>query len=99
MFVNSVEGYEPVGINDILNKKVEAETKYFEYKNHIRAREIVLQKITKIESYLIKYREIMIANQAAIVEDIKFVDFPSDPFEQIMTPSEWREKQKTNNQK
>lgn len=50
--------------------------------------------IARIEQYdksLRSVYEIIFANQAAIIKDVRVVNFPRDPFERVITPAQWRE--------
>ncbi|MDH3324365.1 MAG: hypothetical protein OEL89_01890 [Candidatus Peregrinibacteria bacterium] len=89
-FFNAVKFYKYEDLRIYLEKMIDSEQKNTNAKSEATARKIVLQKMEGFDKSLRNLKEMLNANQTAIIEDIQVVNFPIDPFDRILTPSEWR---------
>ncbi len=88
-FLDALQKSNPVGISVILDRKIEAEKLLQQYAVDEEARRIFSQKITEYTLVLENIQTVLVVNRAAIVQDIRVVNFPSDPFGRVVSPSSW----------
>ena len=89
-FFNAIKVYDYNNIRISLEKMISTEQKSIDARSEGTARKIVLQKMEGLDKSLRNLKEMLNANKAAIIEDIQVVEFSFDPFDRILTPSEWR---------
>lgn len=53
-------------------------------------RRLLIQHMEQYDKSVRSLYEVIYANQAAIAQDIRVVNFPSDPFGRVLTPAQWR---------
>lgn len=88
-FLDALKNSNPVGISSILDKKIEAEKLLQQNAVDAEARRIFAQKISEYTLILENLQTVLVANRAAIVQDIRVVNFPSDPFGRVIAPGAW----------
>lgn len=88
-FLVALQNSNPVGISGILDKKIEAEKMLQQYAVDAEAREIFTQKISEYSLILYNLQTVLTANREAIVQNIQVVNFPSDPFNRVISPDSW----------
>ena len=88
-FLVALQNSNPVGISGILDKKIEAEKMLQQYAVDAEAREIFAQKISEYTLVLSNLQTVLTANREAIVQNIQVVNFPSDPFNRVISPRSW----------
>lgn len=88
-FLAALKNSNPVGISAILERKIEAEKQLQQNAVDAEARQIFAQKISEYDVVLNNIQTILTINREAIVQNIQVVNFPSDPFDRVISPSAW----------
>lgn len=88
-FLSALQNSNPVGISTILERKIEAEKQLQQNAVDAEARQIFAHKISEYSVVLSNLQTVLTANREAIVQDIQVVNFPSDPFESVISPDSW----------
>ena len=88
-FLAALQNSNPVGISAILERKIEAEKQLQQNAVDAEARQIFAQKISEYDVILNNIQTVLTMNREAIVQDIQVVNFPSDPFDRVISPSSW----------
>ena len=91
-FFDAIERSDPTHISKFLAQKIDADIKQLKYSTQSEARTILLQKIGAYDEVLRNVHENITANRAALIENIRVVEFPEDPFGRVVSPEQWREK-------
>jgi len=88
-FLDALQNSNPVGISFILDRKIEAEKLLQQNAVDAEARRIFTEKIAEYTLILENLQTVLVANRAAIVQDIQVVNFPADPFGRVISPGDW----------
>ena len=91
-FFDAIDNSDPTRISEFLTQKIDADKRQLEYSTQSEARTILLEKMGAYDEVLRNVHENITANRAALVEDIRVVEFPEDPFGRVQSLEEWREK-------
>ena len=89
-FINALRNSNPEGISEILDKKIAAEKDLQKFSIDAEARQIFVQKISEYWLVLENVQTALTMNRAAIAQDIRVVNFPSDPFGRVISPEAWQ---------
>jgi len=92
LILDLLKKFESININKLINEKISYDKLLKEQVIHINVRKILKNKIESYTKYLIQFQNNIITNKKAIIENIQVVDFPNDPFERVITPTEWKSK-------
>jgi len=88
-FLDALQNSNPVGISFILDRKIEAEKLLQKNAIDAEVRRIFTEKISEYTLILENLQTVLVANRAAIVQDIQVVNFPADPFVRVISPGDW----------
>ncbi len=83
----------PDNFDETWSYMMEAEKQSLDYSRQVQLRQQLVQSMGRYYLGLKDTYEMLVANRRAIVENIKVVQFPWDPFGQIVSPTQWREAQ------
>ncbi|MBT3348825.1 hypothetical protein HN954_00060 [bacterium] len=83
-FVTALSKSDPTGLEEFLAQKIEAEKNELAFSIEAEAREILWGKIDSYRVVLENVFQNISTNHDAIVQDIRVVDFPSDPFGRVI---------------
>lgn len=83
-FLRALDRSDPENLETFLKKKIEAEEKELRYSIQAEARQILGEKITQYRLVLENVYENIDTNREALVQDIRVVDFPNDPFGRVI---------------
>lgn len=89
LFLEAMDKSDPVGIDQFLAKKIEAEKDQIENGIEKESRQFLFEKIDSYAQVLINLREYLLANKKALVKDVQVVAFPEDPFNRIIPLETW----------
>jgi hypothetical protein len=79
-----------VNAEQSLFNKITAEQKVAILSNQMKWYKTVFFEIEKYDRGLQTFYENIVANKAALIQDIQVVNFPNDPFSRTISPTEWR---------
>jgi len=96
LFLNAMNKSDPVGIDQFLEKKIEAEKNQLENGIEKESRQYLSQKVDSYAQVLMNLREYLIANRKALIKDVQVVQFPEDPFNRIVPLKDWQSLQSEN---
>ncbi len=82
--------FAAVNIETQLQQKIRAQKDQIEGRTYFESTRFVLQIMEGYDRSLREFYENIQANKNAIVQNIRVVQFPQDPFDVILTPAEWR---------
>ncbi len=74
-----------------LFEKITAEQNMANLANKMKWHKTILFEIEKYDRGLRSFHENIVANKAALIQNIQVVNFPNDPFARTISPAEWRE--------
>ncbi len=89
LFLDALKTSNPEDISLLLDRKIEAEKDLQKFSVDAEARRIFAQKTSEYVLVLENIQTVLIANRAAIAQDIQVVNFPEDPFGRVISPSAW----------
>lgn len=86
----AVQLKQAVNLPSLIQQKAEQSKNFSMNKTESEVRETVLATMERYDRSLRSLYEVVFANQEAIAHDIQVVNFPSDPFNRVITPAQWR---------